>query len=297
LNFTLRPLILNFWSFFLAANIISFPILALIYFIGRRSKEYKPYPQTWTPQWLNDFWFGPTLNPKLWGVDLKVFFYQPSLIGLQLFLFAFAEYQYDTYGLLTNNMILFQTFWWLYIFTHYIKEEFMLSTWDIIDENLGFMLVWGDLCVVPFWYSVGGWYLADRAETIEGPWVLLLLLFHLVSHYILRESNWQKFEYKKHGMKAKIWGQEPKLIGNKLLVSGFWGIGRHLNHTGEILTYLSMTMCCGVDDFLPHLLPLFVTILLVQRTEREEKKCQLKYGELWDQYCKIATFKLVCLKY
>jgi len=58
-------------------------------------------------------------------------------------------------------MACFVTFWRVYLFTHYIKEEFMLSTWDITDEHFGFMLVWGDMIYVPFLYSIVGWFITD----------------------------------------------------------------------------------------------------------------------------------------
>jgi hypothetical protein len=37
------------------------------------------------------FWCGREQNPSLFGVDLKMFFYQPSLIGLFMMILAFLE--------------------------------------------------------------------------------------------------------------------------------------------------------------------------------------------------------------
>jgi Delta14-sterol reductase len=64
-----------------------------------------------------------------------MFFYQPSLLGLLLYHFSFAEYQYRTYGFLSYQTIIYVAFWWTYLITHYIKEEFMITTWDIIEER------------------------------------------------------------------------------------------------------------------------------------------------------------------
>ena len=63
--------------------------------------------------------------------------------------------------------------------------------------------------------------------------------------------------------KTKIWGEKPKLLKDKLLISGWWGIGRHLNYTGEIITYLSFSLCTGFNSLIPHLLPISLLILLV----------------------------------
>jgi len=223
-----------------------------------------------------------------------MFFYQPSLIGLHLILLSFAEFQYDKTGDITINMALFQAFWWLYLFTHYVKEEFMLSTWDVIAENFGFMLVWGDVVFVPFWYSVGGWYVVEKSSSFEIWEAILLVLFHVASHYLFRMSNWQKYEYKQKGMHARIWGKEPRLLGGRVLASGFWGIGRHLNYTGEILTYLSIAMCCGgKESIVPYLIPITLLAILTHRAYRDEKKCEEKYRYLWTEYCEIARFRII----
>ena len=39
---------------------------------------------------------------------------------------------------------------------------------------------------------------------------------------------------------ARIWGRPAATLEGRLLISGFWGIGRHLNYTGEILVYLAL---------------------------------------------------------
>jgi hypothetical protein len=65
-----------------------------------------------------------------------MFFYQPSLIGLLLIHYAFAEYQLKQFNTLTPQMILYLVFSWFYLLTHYIKEEFMVTTWDIMEERI-----------------------------------------------------------------------------------------------------------------------------------------------------------------
>lgn len=292
MGFTLRPLITHFWSFFEAANIFAFIVSILLFITGRRSQDYNPHDQSWTPRWFNDFWFGATQNPRFLGVDLKMGFYQPSLIGLQLLFFAFAEYSYDKYGSLTTGMWLYQIFWSGYFLSHYIKEEFMLSTWDIIAENFGFMLVWGDSVYLPFLYSLSGWYIADLRSEYSTNTYIILAICHLGAHYLFRVSNWQKFYYRRLGVKTTIFGT-PRTLKDKLLISGFWGIGRHLNYTGEILTYFTINANCGTYSIVPYLVPISLILLLTQRAARDDNKCRKKYGELWTEYCQIAKFKMV----
>ena len=285
-SMSLIPVIKYFWSLFVWANIFS--VLSIAYLmITRRPKVVVK------KSLFHDFWFGPELNPRFLGVDLKMFFYLPSLIGLHLVILAFFDYQHNVTKHITIQMYLFQAFWWLYLFTHFINEEFMISTWDVIAENFGFMLIWGDSVYVPFWYSIGGWYIADEQKNISNVAVAGLLILHIVFHYVFRASNWQKHDFKKFGNEARIWGKEPKVLEDKLLLSGFWGICRHLNYTGEIGTYFSFALCCGTAHVVPYLLPLSLVILLVHRGHRDDNRCRQKYRTLWDKYCRVVRYKMI----
>ena len=108
-----------------------------------------------------------------------------------------------------------------------------------------------------------------------------------------RESNWQKFDVRKYGSQVKIWGKKAELLEGRLLLSGFWGIGRHLNYTGEILVYLSIALCSGTISFVPYILPLSLFILLSQRAYRDDQRCRKKYGQTWTRYCQISKFKMI----
>jgi Delta14-sterol reductase len=56
--------------------------------------------------------------------------------------------------------------------------------------DFGFMLVWGDLIYVPFWYSVIGWWIADYTEKWSTLGYIGLLAFHFAFHFLFRTSNW-----------------------------------------------------------------------------------------------------------
>src|SRR6476659_11367906 len=91
-------------------------------------------------------------------MDLKMVASVPSLLGLWVLNVSFAAAQYHELGHLTTRMWLYQSFFTVYIFNYFQFEYGMLHTWDVIAENFGWMLVWGDYAVVPFFYSIGGWY-------------------------------------------------------------------------------------------------------------------------------------------
>lgn len=101
------PIISNFWSLFVASNIFSVIFSSYLFLKGKIIKAPKFENTSFLPNWMFEFWCGLELNPTISGVDLKMYFYQPSLIGLHLFSLAFAEYQYNTIGYLTYQMVLF----------------------------------------------------------------------------------------------------------------------------------------------------------------------------------------------
>ena len=279
----------NYLSLFIVMNV--FAIVFSLY-LFRRKVAVKSAPKA---NGLLDYWNGREKDPMLSGVDLKTFFYQPSLLGLALVNVSLAEAQWSLHGKLTIGMICYQVFWYLYLFTHYIREDFMLWTFDIIEDHFGFMLVWGDLIYVPFLYSIAGWFVADNVkEPLSTPWLVGTLLIHIVGHYVFRESNWQKFDVRKYGAEAKVWGKKPVLLEQRLLLSGFWGIGRHVNYTGEIMVYLSIALCSGTISYIPYILPFSLCILLSQRAHRDDQRCRNKYGEeLWNKYCSFAKFRMI----
>ena len=100
---------------------------ALALYVGGRRRGHAG-----TGNVVKDVWMGVELNPTWGGVDLKTFAYQPSLIGLGLLIAAFAYAQHEAIGQLTPQMVLYQAFWWLYLFTHYRDEAGILSMYDVI---------------------------------------------------------------------------------------------------------------------------------------------------------------------
>jgi delta14-sterol reductase len=297
---SLTLLISHIGSLFIVANVLAFGLTFALYLWGRRISGGDRVPVSRStafdsvglPPTLRDLWFGNELNPTWLGVDMKLFMYQPSLIGVNLLIVAFASAQYDLHHRVMPQTWCLLGFWWAYLFSHYVKEEFMLSTWDITSENFGFMLVWGDLVYVPFLYSLPGWWLVDHMTPFETwQWVSLSVLCGL-SMWVFREANWQKERYKRHPNK-RIWGRLPVLIDGRLLASGFWGIGRKLNYTGEIGVYVCFALTTGFGSPWPYLLPLALTVLLVQRAARDDKKCSAKYGDTWKAYCERTRFRIV----
>jgi delta14-sterol reductase len=153
------------------------------------------------------------------------------------------------------------------------------------------MLLWGDLVLVPFFYSIGGWTLLEQREPMSAPALLGIAALYAASLWMFRSANAQKWRFKQDP-EAVIWGEKAEAIGGKLLISGWWGIGRHLNYTGEIGVYLALTLLTGFDAMAPWLLPLWMLLLLSHRAARDDRRCRAKYGPLWRAYCAHSSFRM-----
>ncbi|MFV8753835.1 hypothetical protein ACNOYE_25095 [Nannocystaceae bacterium ST9] len=298
---SLTPLLREFWSLVVAANLITLAWMAWMYRAGMRSLAAaaaagREDRETSERGLLARLWYGVELNPTLFGVDLKVFAYQPSLIGLGVLNVAFAWAQIEQTGSITPQMLAYQCFWWAYLFTHYWQEDNVLSMWDVIAEKFGFMLLWGDLVLVPFFYCIGGWWLLANPEPMPLIGVLAIAALFTLGLWIFRESNAQKNRFKKD-RQSIIWGKPAQTLGGRLLISGWWGIGRKINYSGEIMVYASFALTTGFHSLIPYLLPLWLCVLLPHRAWRDEQRCQAKYGELWAEYSKIAKFRMIPFLY
>ncbi|MDQ3564105.1 MAG: ERG4/ERG24 family protein [Pseudomonadota bacterium] len=291
---SLSVLYRHFLPIFLAANVFAFVLTGIVFLRGKQPSAQKG--QNRLAETLRGLYFGVELNPRLAGVDLKLFSYRPSLIGLGLLNAAFAVAQYEIYGTLSGAMLLYEIFTLLYIGNYFQFEYGMLYTSDIVAERFGGMLIWGDYVLVPFFYSLPGWFLVHQVDPLPASAAVALTALFLFGFWLFRGANEQKHRFKADAG-VRIWGRPAETLGGRLLVSGFWGIGRHLNYSGEICIYLAFTLTTGFDSVLPYLLPAWLIALLIHRARRDERRCYAKYGALWTQYTHRARFRMLPFVY
>jgi delta14-sterol reductase len=304
-----------FWPLFVVANAFAFTLTGIHYMVGIKkqngSRDDDAPVASVSPsgeataaearrpaivQVILDAFMGTEVNPELWGIDLKMFAYRPSLIGLELVNLSFAAAQYQELGHLTTRMWLYQAFFLAYIVNYFQFEYGMLYTWDVIAEKFGWMLIWGDYVLVPFFYSLCGWWLLDNRDPLSPVAAVGLAVVYALGFWMFRGSNEQKHRYKEDPG-AIIWGKPAETIGGKLLVSGFWGIGRKLNYTGELMIYTAWTLTTGFYSIIPYVLPLWLAVLFPHRAWRDDQRCRAKYGPLWEQYCRRAKFRMIPFVY
>ena len=269
----------------MAANAFAFALAGWLYWRGARAPGA-------APGFWRGYFCGVDAGPVRFGLDLKLFSYRPSLIGLALINASFAVVQWETYGELTLAMALYQAFTFLYVLNYFQFEQGMIHTWDIISERFGWMLVWGDYVLVPFFYCLPGWWLVHAPDPLSPAAAMAIVLLFAFGFWLFRGANQQKHGFKRDP-DIRIWGQPALTLDGRLLVSGFWGIGRHLNYTGEICIYLAFALTTGFTSWGPYLLPAWLAGLLWHRSIRDERRCRAKYGELWERYTQRARFSML----
>ena len=157
---------------------------------------------------------GVEAGPTWFGLDLKLFSYCPSLIGLALFNASFAAVQYETYGELTLGMALYQIFTFLYVLNYFQFEQGMIHTWDIISERFGWMLVWGDYVLVPFFYCLPGWWLVHAPDPLSPAAAAAIVLLFAFGFWLFRGANQQKHRFKRDP-DVTIWGQPARTLDGR----------------------------------------------------------------------------------
>lgn len=81
--------------------------------------------------------------------------------------------------------------------------------------------------------------------------------------------------------------------GSRLIISGWWGMSRHINYLGDWLMALSWSLPCGFGSVIPYFYPIYFAILLLHRERRDDHKCRTKYGADWEKYCKIVKYRII----
>ena len=249
---------------------------------------------------LADLFFGRIENLQLWGgiADAKMWLYLTGATMLEINALSFTAHHLMLFGNQASTGILLSTALLTYfIIDYFIFEEVHLYTYDLFAEGVGFKLGWGCLVFYPYFYSVFLWSTVDLPNPHTPSWLLLIYVLIFFAGWVLsRGANMQKYFFKRNPERAVL-GITPEAItdgNNSLLVNGFWGISRHVNYLGEILMASGIILCTGYPSLIwPWLYPLYYVLLLITRQRDDDKRCALKYGELWRTYEKKVPYRII----
>lgn len=253
---------------------------------------------------LVELYLGRLKNPQ-WRagrVDAKMFLYLVGATLLELNLLSFAAHHLLEHGDDPSPGVLLHVALFSFFLVEYLFfEEVHLYTYDFVAERVGFKLGWGCLVFYPFFYGVGLWTLAGAPNPHTPAWALgLVALVFFVGWTLARGANLQKFTFKRDPTRTFL-GLRPEVLVDgerRVLVSGFWGLSRHINYLGELLMAVGLTLALGAPGrWEPWLYPLYYVVLLFPRQYQDDRRCAAKYGPLWETYVKRVPYRIVPFVY
>jgi len=86
---------------------------------------------------------------------------------------------------------------------------------------------------------------------------------------------------------------DQSALEGKVLISGFWGLSRHINYLGEVMMAAGMAMLLDYTNFVAWIHPIFYACLFIARQRQDDYVCEKKYGALWREYCKRVPWRIV----
>ncbi|KAI8313095.1 Delta(14)-sterol reductase [Colletotrichum sp. SAR11_240] len=287
---------------------------------------------------IYDWFIGRELNPRvtipiIGEIDIKEFMeVRPGLLGWSLINFAWMAKQYRTYGFVSNSIVFVSIVQTVYVIDCWYNEPAILTTIDIITDGFGFMLSFGDVAWLPFMYSLQAKYLAVYPVSVSPLGMAGIASIIGVAFFIFRASNSQKNAFRNNPDDPSV--SHLKYIetkaGTRLLITGWWGVARHINYLGDWLQAWPYGLPTGMAGYtivsagsgfvqsgvegafkmadgreviqgaargwgipFTYFYILYFAILLIHRDRRDDEKCARKYGEDWEKYKKIVRWRIL----
>jgi 7-dehydrocholesterol reductase len=255
-----------------------------------------------------DYYWGVELHPTVRGVNLKQLFNcRLSMMGWSVIVCSFAAKQaeLDPAGHVSNAMLVSVAITVIYLFKFFWWESGYFTSLDIMHDRFGYYICWGVLAWVPAVYALTAQYLVLRPHDLPWPLAAGIFLLGVGAIYVNYAADAQRQRVRAANGNSTVWGRKADVIRARyvtadgrqheslLLASGWWGVARHFHYVPEITLALAWSLPAGFTHFLPYFYVVFLTILLVDRAARDDKRCRKKYGPAWDDYCRRVPWKIV----
>ncbi|KAK8772909.1 hypothetical protein V5799_012558 [Amblyomma americanum] len=299
-----EPLYRNLPGAAVSLTVMAYAVPLLLYIKGR----VKPSPGEFgtSGNIIFDFYWGLELYPRI-GQRLDIKQWTNCRFGMmlwQLMVLVSWKAQVEVSGwnwsvavtAILQTVYIAKFFWW---------EDGYMQTIDIRDDRAGFYLCWGCVCFLSLFFPLTSLYMVKNSPEDDGIRATAILVLGVLMIGLEYWTDYQKQVVRATQGNCKIWGSPPKLIRatyhdatgnpkiNLLLVSGFWSLSRHANYMFEIIAGLCWALPCGASSVVPYLYVLFLAVLILHRSYRDEKKCSKKYGRYWEQYCEQVRYRIV----
>ncbi|MDE0169953.1 MAG: DUF1295 domain-containing protein [bacterium] len=250
-------------------------------------------------------WIGRAQELSLFNkrIDIKMYFYVVGGTMVVLNGWSAVAYHYDRFGEDANpGVVLYTAFFTWYIVDYFIFERVQLYTYDLIHERMGFKMFWGGLLIYGWMFTLPLWGMAvhpDPGFSSPGRYVWLIgaSVSFLFGWGMARGAAMQKYTFKRWPDRKFLGFIEPEYIeagDRKILVSGFWGLSRHMNYGGEGFISLGMALAFGhFTNLWAWTYFIFVAIMFTTRERYDNKFCEEKYGpEKWAEYKARVKYRI-----
>jgi len=262
---------------------------------------------------VKDFLWGTELYPRLGWWDLKRFINcRFSMTFWQLAGLSFAYRSYTLHNEVDYGLLLSAVSQYLYLVKFFMWEMGYMRSIDIIVDRAGFEIQWGCLCFVPAVYTLHTRFCVQNPSGLSLPVASFLFVISLAGVVLNYLADRERDIFRASSGKALVWGKKPVFIEAQytvvdrqtgaetrkkslLLASGFWGVARHFQYFFELTAAWSWCLLANplVNGAIPLFYAAFLTYLLIDRANRDSKKCHLKYGKFYEEYCKLVPYKIL----
>lgn len=304
--FKLTFIIDNLGSLMVTAIISGDLVSLIIYFwgilIGKQIRM--------SGNFIYDFFMGSWMNPRIGKLDLKMFAeIRGSWIQLFLLTLSCAVKQYEDLGYITNSMKIILVAHFLYSNACMKGEECVPTTWDIFYEKFGWMLIFWNIAGVPYVYCFHSFYLLKNSNINHSPLVTAVMFIVLLFAYYIwdtAQSQKNRFRMQLRGTFIKRWTfpqlpwgtiENPKYLktesGSCLLIDGWWKYARKIHYTADIVMASIWALSCGFTGLLPFFYPVFFIFMILHRYFRDYERCERKYKNDWEKYCKAVPYTFI----
>jgi len=293
----------RYGEFMFTMNALSLLFCGFLYLKGKYWPSSSDNGSSGNP--VFDYYWGVELYPRIGRLDLKLLTncrWGMMIWTLVVILFwmkslkvnGFVDSHFVTMLLIVSYLTKF--FWW---------EAGYMKTIDICVDRAGFYLCYGCLCFVPLFYALPSIYLAYHPVHLGPGLAIFICVTGFAALYMNYDADRQRYLVRETNAKCLIWNQAPRVIRAKyvllngkqseniLLASGYWGLSRHFHYLPEVLLAFSWCTTAAFQNLLPYLYFIFLTILLIHRSIRDDTKCLNKYGKYWLEYRKLVPYKIV----
>lgn len=269
-------------------------------------------PESWALSrhlpWLRSFYDGVETYPLVGPLNLKFWTNcRVGMMGWPALLLIYWSAQVDYHGQAKRAMLVSVLLQLIYIAKFFWWESGYAYSMDIQHDRAGYYICWGCLVWVPLFYSIHTAWLVEAPGDLDWWTSMCLFLCGALAIKVNYDADRQRQLVRSKGPLCKIWGETPRVIvarigdGTKrsvLLCSGYWGLARHFHYVPEIIAAFCWCIPAAaggrpVDLFFGLAYPLYLTILLVHRSWRDEEKCWKKYGRYWDQYRQLVPYRIL----